>query len=218
MTRLFAGLVAAALVAAAPVRAEETGGTPGAFDFYVLSLSWSPSYCRDKGGERDAEQCRSGRPYGFIVHGLWPQFEQGYPSKCVANPPRIDDRLIRGMLDITPSFRLVIHEWRTHGTCSGLEPEAYFDTVRRAFAKVSIPPEFRQSDRPRQMAAVEVENAFVRENSGLSRDMVAVDCRGNLLREVRVCLDRDLAFRACPEVDRKACRSGRIEVPPVRGP
>jgi ribonuclease T2 len=214
--QLVAGLLAAGLIAAAPAQAEEIGGAPGAFDFYVLSLSWSPSYCRDKGGERDAEQCRSGRPYGFIVHGLWPQFEQGYPSNCIANPPRIDDRLIRGMLDITPSFRLVIHEWRKHGTCSGLEPTAYFDTVRRAFAKVSIPAEFRESTRPRQMAAVEVENAFVRENPGLERDMIAVDCRGNTLREVRVCLSRDLTFRPCAEVDRRACRSGRIEVPPVR--
>lgn len=219
--RGWARLAAALLVATqlTPARAEEAGAnTPGDFAFYVLALSWSPSYCREKGGERDAEQCRSTRPYGFIVHGLWPQLEQGYPANCIASPPRIEDRLVRSMLDIMPSFRLVIHQWRKHGTCAGLDAAGYFDTVRRAFAKVSIPAEFRQADRPREMAPVEVENAFVRDNPGLKRDMVAVTCRSGRLDEVRLCLSRDLAFRPCPEVDRKACRdTRRLEVPPARG-
>ncbi|KAA5602221.1 ribonuclease T2 family protein [Blastochloris sulfoviridis] len=206
-------LAACLVTAPAPARAD----TPGTFDFYVLALSWSPTWCRQEGARREAEQCRSNRPYSFIVHGLWPQFERGYPANCVARPPRLDDRLVRSMLDLTPSFGLILHQWRKHGTCAGLEPAAFFDTVRRAHERVKIPSEFRDPDRPRQMAPVEVENAFVRDNAGLARDMIAVDCREGLLREVRICFSRDLAFRPCPEVDRRACRTGRIEVPPPRG-
>jgi ribonuclease T2 len=47
---------------------------PGQFDYYVLSLSWSPSFC-EASGERGAppqQQCGA-RAYSFVVHGLWPQ-------------------------------------------------------------------------------------------------------------------------------------------------
>src|SRR5262249_49131550 len=55
---------------------------PGKFDFYVLALSWSPSYC-DSLGERAQQQAECGeRPYAFIVHGLWPQYEEGFPEFC----------------------------------------------------------------------------------------------------------------------------------------
>jgi ribonuclease T2 len=52
---------------------------PGQFDFYVLSLSWSPSFCEGReenggGGRSQQIQC-GGRPFSFVVHGLWPQYE-----------------------------------------------------------------------------------------------------------------------------------------------
>jgi ribonuclease T2 len=30
-------------------------------------------------------------------------------------------------------------------------------------------------------------------------------------------MTKDLEFRACPQVDRQACRSPRVSLPPVRG-
>src|ERR1700676_4796019 len=66
---------------------------PGEFDFYVLSLSWSPSFCEEaseRGNEgRSQVQC-GGRPFSFVVHGLWPQYEHGFPDYCVRAPPRLD--------------------------------------------------------------------------------------------------------------------------------
>lgn len=213
------GAVLAAMLAALlcePALAQDRAA-PGGFEFYVLSLSWSPTYCRENRGSRDAQQCRSGRPFGFIVHGLWPQHESGFPESCAANAPRVSDATMRAMRDIMPSNGLIIHQWRKHGTCTGLTPDAYFEATRDAFSRVEIPGEFRDSDRPREFAPIEIENAFIRANAGLGRDMIAVDCRDRLLREVRICLDKSFGFRACPEVDRRACRTPRIEVPPVRG-
>lgn len=189
---------------------------PGRFDFYVLALSWSPSHCETARG-KSREQCESGRPYAFVVHGLWPQHESGYPQDCVVPAPRIDDALIRGMLDLMPERGLVIHEWRRHGTCSGLAAEDYFKLVRRARERVGIPKIFHKIDGYVIVSPDEVENAFVAVNDGLQRDMIAVTCDERRLREVRICLAKDLAFRSCPEIDRRACTRPRLVMPPTRG-
>jgi ribonuclease T2 len=200
------------LLFASPLRAQNV---PGAFDFYLLALSWSPSYCETAGG-RANEQC-GGRPFAFIVHGLWPQHERGYPQDCVAPAPRIDDALIRSMLDVMPARGLVIHEWRKHGTCSGLAAADYFALVRRASQRVYIPKIFQKIDAYVIVSPDEVENAFVAVNDGLKRDMIAVTCDSRRLREVRICFAKDLAFRACPEIDQRACRLPRLVMPPTRG-
>ncbi len=51
----------------------------GQFDFYVLALSWSPSYCeaaQERAPRQTTDQRCAGRPFSFGVHGLWPQYEQ----------------------------------------------------------------------------------------------------------------------------------------------
>src|SRR4051794_4946701 len=134
-------LAAALLIGVAPSAAQQKPqGEPGKFDFYVLSLSWSPSYCdsvQERAAERRGEarpdqQCEGGRPYAFVVHGLWPQYERGFPSWCQVPAPRIPRTLVDGMLDLMPSPRLVFHEWDRHGTCSGLSAQNFFAAVRQA--------------------------------------------------------------------------------------
>ena len=51
------------------------------------------------------------------------------------------------MLDLMPAPHLIYNEWDKHGTCSGLAPRAYFDTVRRARAAVKIPPDYGSLER-----------------------------------------------------------------------
>ncbi len=119
---------------------------PGEFDFYVLALSWSPSYCesvkeRTGSSSRPDPQC-SGRPIAFVVHGLWPQYDQGFPSFCQMPAPRLNREIVGANLDLMPSPRLIFREWDRHGTCSGLSAHAYFDAVRKARAVVKVPPEF----------------------------------------------------------------------------
>jgi len=217
-TRVAVAFVSLVLLldAALPAQAQRRGDEPGRFDFYVLSLSWSPSYC-ESARRADPGQCAQGRPFSFVVHGLWPQHERGYPQFCQRRADWIPEPLLRSMLELMPSRQLVINEWRKHGTCSGLPPEGYFALVRRARERVTIPESFRRLDDYRMVSPNEVETAFMVANPGLESDMIAVDCDRRYLREVRICMGKDLAFRPCPEVDRRACREPRIVMPPIRG-
>ena len=191
---------------------------PGKFDFYVLSLSWSPSFCKDSEdrGREASEQCR-GRPYSFVVHGLWPQYERGFPRNCQVPAPRLNRNIMTSMLDLMPAPGLVFHEWDQHGTCSGMAAQAYFDQVRKARETVKIPEIYNSPNATLTVTPDEVEEAFVTTNPGLSRAAIAVTCGGTRLSEVRICMSKDLKFRDCDEIDRRACRRDKLIMPPVRG-
>jgi len=191
-------------------------GQAGDFDFYVLSLSWSPTYCKQKGADANPHQCDVARPFRFVVHGLWPQYERGFPESCKSAQQRIDRRIAIDMEDIMPSHSLVFHEWRKHGTCSGLTPEDYFGLTRRAYEKITVPAAFRTLTKRGKAAPETVEKAFRLANPGLSEDGIAVTCDRGELEEVRICFTRDLEFRSCDEVDRSGCRAGSLSVPPPR--
>jgi ribonuclease T2 len=192
---------------------------PGQFDFYVLSLSWSPSFCAanaERSFRRPDPQCGP-RPYSFVVHGMWPQYDRGFPEFCQVPAPRLGRNIVGSMLDLMPSPRLVYHEWDRHGTCSGLSQSAYFDTIRKARAVVKIPPQYLELRSPVTVTPDEVEDAFVAANPGLTREGVSVTCGGRRLDEVHICLSRTLQFRDCPEVERRSCRRDRLLMPPMRG-
>lgn len=197
-------------LAGLPAAAEGPG-----FDFYVLSLSWSPSYCEAEGRGADPQQCRAAKPFGFIVHGLWPQRERGYADFCATNEREVPRERLRALRDIMPSDGLIRHEWRKHGSCSGLAQEAYFRTLRRAREAVTIPARFQQVGARRRMAPREVERLFARSNPGLAPEGIAVACRDGRLEEVRICMTSSLDLRPCPEVDRRGCRASTVSVPPL---
>jgi ribonuclease T2 len=216
----FAAVAVAAWVltfsAAAPAQ-DARQNQPGEFDFYVLSLSWSPSFC-DAAGDRAKQQAECGeRPYSFIVHGLWPQYEKGFPEYCQVPSPRLDRNVVSSMLDLMPAPRLIFREWDRHGTCSGLSARAYFETVRKARAVVKIPPEFLEVKSELTVTPDTVEEAFTKANPGLGRSAIAISCDNKRLREIRICMTRDLTFRDCAEVERRSCRRDQLVVPPVRG-
>jgi ribonuclease T2 len=198
---------------------EAKANAPGRFDFYVLALSWSPSFCATRTPARRARdpQC-NGRPFSFVVHGLWPQFEHGYPSYCQVPAPRLDRALVDKMLDLMPSRGLIYHEWNRHGTCAGLSPQAYFATVRQGRAAVTIPRAYRDLGQPITVAPAAVAEAFIKANPGLTRDDMAVACDRKRLTEVRLCLSRDFKFRACPQIVHQTCRRDSVSMPAVRGP
>lgn len=211
MPRLILALI---LFAALPAAAQQPG-TPGKFDYYVLALSWSPSFCETESGKGAAEQCAPGRRHGFVVHGLWPQYQQGgWPAHCAAPAPLPSD-LVRSMLPIMPSRKLVDHQWRKHGTCQGGEPGAYFAATRAAFDRIAIPPPLKAPATPLSLSAAQVERLFAQYNPGLDAQSLVVTCRGRKIAEIRVCLDKDLGFRACGSDLRDRCK-GDILFPPVR--
>ncbi len=190
---------------------------PGKFDFYLLSLSWSPSFCEQAGDRPSARQQCGARPFSFVVHGLWPQYEKGFPEFCQNPPPFIDGRIINSMLDLMPARGLIINEWKKHGTCTGLPARGYFETIRQARAAIKIPPEYLDLKDALTVTPDEVEEAFVKANPGLTRTGIAVTCSSTRLSEVRICLSRDLQFRDCAGLDRRSCRRDKLVMPPVRG-
>ncbi len=192
---------------------------PGEFDFYVLALSWSPSFC-----EAAAERGNSGRsnvqcsrPYSFVVHGLWPHYERGFPEYGQRPSPRLDRNIMTSMLDLMPAPGLIFSEWDKHGTCSGLGARAYFESIRKARAAVKIPEQFLDLSEPKTIAPSDIEEAFIKVNPGLSSSAISVLCTSRRLSEVRVCMSKDMQFRACEEIDRRACRRDEVVMPPVRG-
>jgi ribonuclease T2 len=192
---------------------------PGQFDFYVLALSWSPSYCeaahaRNPNGA-GGMQC-GGRPFAFVVHGLWPQYEKGFPSYCQVPAPRLERGIVAGALELMPSPSLVMHEWQRHGTCSGLSAAAYFETIRKARAVVKIPADYLDLAAPVSVTPDAVAEAFVKVNPGLERADMAIACDKTRLTEVRLCIAKDFSFHACPDIARRTCKHDKVEMPAIR--
>jgi ribonuclease T2 len=213
--------IAAVTMTGAASAQDRRQNAPGEFDFYVLSLSWSPSFCEaasERGGTGRSQQAQCGeRAFSFVVHGLWPQYEHGFPNYCQRPSPRLDRNIMTSMLDLMPAPGLIFSEWDKHGTCSGLGARAYFETIRKARSAVKIPADYLELSDPKTVAPAEVEDAFIKANPGLSSSAIAVTCDSTRLSEVRICLSKELQFRACDEIDRRACRRDQVVMPPVRG-
>jgi ribonuclease T2 len=184
------------------------------FDYYVLSLSWSPQHCATDGRD-DSQQCGAGRRYDFIVHGLWPQYETGAPENC-AGDRRVSDATLKGMREVMPSDGLIRYQWRKHGVCSGLDENDYFRKVRDARAALTIPETFRAGSVKVRTTAAAIRDEFVAANSDLRREMIALRCDGQYLAEVRVCLDPSLKGRRCGADVGSNCRATPVIVRPVR--
>jgi ribonuclease T2 len=213
---LFAALLCVVSSAIARHHNRDGDAQLGVFDYYMLSLSWSPAYCLSSPG---AAECSGPRHYGFIVHGLWPQNEQGWPQYCNVHVP-VPDGVVQEIADIMPARQLVYHEWSAHGTCSGLDPAGFFALVRRAYASVKLPPQLADARQPLQQSPESLARAFADANPGLAAQSIVVTCSGQSvprLREVHVCLDRELKPRACSaDAVREACRAPALLVPPIR--
>ena len=214
-------LIVAALLCAVSASARHrgnrtSGGEPGDFSYYLLSLSWSPAFCLSS---PNSAECSGARRFGFIVHGLWPQNEKGWPENCDVQS-QVPDDVAKGISDLMPARGLINHEWTAHGSCSGLDPAAFFSLVRRAHDEIVIPSEFSQPSQPIQQSPAAVLGAFQRANPKLPPLSLVVTCSGQgapRLREVRVCMDRNLSPRACSaDAARGACRAPTLIVPPVR--
>lgn len=207
-------------------RSEQRANVPGNFDYYTLVLSWSPTHCAAQPSKKKDPQCSpkvGKRPYAFILHGLWPQYTRGYPERCWTRfKPYVPRRVINGMLDIMPSTGLIIHEYKKHGTCSGLKPEGYFSLSRRIFNRIKIPQRYVLPQKPQMVSPDTLISEFIAANPvlGLQPDMLVVSCggAGNRLREVRLCMSKDGDPRPCGnhESQRRLCNARRMYVPPVR--
>jgi len=217
-----AGLLLLPLLIATPGHksAAKSYNRAGQFDYYALVLSWSPSYCASRRhGKRDP-QCNGGRPYAFVMHGLWPQYNRGYPKYCrMKGRAWVPKKVISAMLDIMPSPRLIIHEYKKHGTCAGLTAQAYYKQARSIFNKVTIPERYQHTSKTLLVSPREIEQDFLKSNPKMTADMISVSCsRRGRLRELRICFTKSGELKKCGinENQKRLCRQPKIALPPVR--
>ncbi len=214
MHTLFAGLIAAFISLNSPAVAE--GERAGAFDYYVVSLSWSPNWCLREGDARNSPQCDAGTGHGWILHGLWPQFHRGFPSFCqTANRPP-SRRMTSEMADIMGTSGLAWHQWKKHGTCTGLSAEDYYALSREAYARIVRPNVFRRLQRKVKLPASVVEEAFLKANPDLEADSVTITCRADLIHEARICLSKNLNPVPCGQDVVHDCRMKDAVFAPLR--
>jgi ribonuclease T2 len=214
MRKLFAGLMAA-FIAAAPV-AEAGNNKAGVFDYYVLSLSWSPNWCLAEGDSRKSEQCESGSGHGWIMHGLWPQFHRGYPAFCQTAERPPSRGMTAKMADVMGTAGLAWHQWKKHGTCTGLSAAAYYQLSRDAYARVVRPAIFRKLERKVMLPASVVEDAFLESNPDMSADGITITCRNNQIQEARICLSKSLAPVPCGQDVVRDCTLKKAVFAPLR--
>jgi ribonuclease T2 len=190
-------------------------GRAEAFDYYVLALSWNPSWCALTGDARAAPECAVGTGRGFTLHGLWPQHEAGWPENCVAVARDPSRRETAAQADIMGSGGLAWHQWVKHGRCTGLAPEAYFAAARTAYAAVALPESPHDVSRITPGALLAQLRAL---NPDLPEDGAIVTCRAGMAGEVRLCLTKALDPRPCaPDVLARACATERpVLLPPPR--
>jgi len=195
-------------------------GKPGKFDYYALALSWSPTFCTSAAGRNSQQQCATGRKFAFVVHGLWPQYTRGWPQFCRRKAPYLPNRLIRSFYDITPSKRLIIHQWKKHGTCSGLDARAYFSLAREFFAQIKIPARYLSPGRTILTTPEQLREDFIKTNRLLNKDMISIQCGNSTararLREVRICFSRSGQLMKCGRNEARQCRARQLALPPVR--
>lgn len=190
----------------APASNEIAANTPNQhFDYYLLNLSWSPEYCHSHPSDIQCTQHST-----FVLHGLWPQNSDGtYPQNC-SNAPGPSNPLQYS--DIYPDPGLLQHEWKTHGTCSGLTADAFFTTARTAFRTVILPATLTEINHQLSMPPTKIIDLFTTANPDIPATSLAISCGNNYLTAVEVCLDKSLHPTACGPI--RSCRANSVRIPP----
>ena len=208
-------MVVIAAVAAMPLSAAKKKAAPPAFTYYLLSLSWAPDFCAQPGKGSDPNECGVGKKVGFVVHGLWPQGDNGPgPENC---PPAssVPSAIVQTMLTYIPTESLIQHEWKTHGTCSGMSVTDYFAAVRKVRDSVTIPAEFKVPAQTQKLSPKAIEAAFAAANPSFPKTAFRTSCTGGALQEARLCFSKDLSPRACTP-SAGECSAPTMKVLPVR--
>jgi len=206
-------ILSAICLAASPAVAQNIAGD---FDYYVMALSWSPTWCVIEGDARQSPQCDDDEDHGWILHGLWPQYEEGWPANCRTGFRAPSRRDTSEMAEIMGTSGLAWHQWNKHGVCSGLSSQDYYALSREAYGRITRPDVFRRLERAVTLPASVVEDAFVRANPELERDQITVTCKQGYIQEARICLTRDLQFRDCGKDVRRDCSMTSAQLDPIR--
>lgn len=203
-------IITVSLTTAASARKHHKKRPSAAFDYYLLSLSWAPTYCASHPADRSSE-CKTGNHTAFVLHGLWPSSNANpmQPVSCKPASP-VSASIVRHMLEYFPSKYLVQHEWNKHGTCSGNSPAEYFTKAEQAYKAVQVPAQYRNLDHSEQISVQAIEQDFAQANSA-PVEAFRLSCHAGWLVAVEACLDKDLHYQACPKSARE-CTSREVKL------
>ncbi len=185
----------------------QTSNVAGKFDYYALTLSWSPNYCAAK-GNGDPQQCGNGKQLGFVLHGLWPQYNRGYPQSCTTEA--FNPHMIKQFPNLYPSKQLYTHEWEKHGTCSGLTQPQYHQLAKTLKNGVTIPDRYQHPSQPFRVTLAEFKQDFVQANPSFTENNIAPSCSGSgrFFQEVQVGYAKDgKPVALSPDVLRRSQKS-----------
>jgi ribonuclease T2 len=189
-----------------------TASVSSNFDYYLLALSWAPEFCAAHGSDATSSECDPRRHFGLVVHGLWPQNNDGtYPQNCAPARP-VAEQTVQHMLAVMPARGLIQHEWATHGTCSGLAAQDYFAAVEKAFDALKVPSEYRAPPQTISASPSEIEQKFAEANHA-PRGAFRVSCSKGEFTALQVCLTPDLQYRDCGSL--RDCRARQVTILPV---
>ncbi|MBL8573876.1 MAG: hypothetical protein JNM13_09385 [Hyphomicrobiaceae bacterium] len=193
------------------------------FDHYVLALSWQPAFCETHANK---PECRALDAADFaasnlVLHGLWPNDalaeEPAYCGVaaseratdesgqwCELPPPGADREIESALQDLMPGAASCLdrHEWLKHGTCSGLDADAYFAASARlteGFQATRLAGVLRHSV-GREIPLIRLVEAFRLDFGAEAGAALTITCRRSggraYLAEIRVALRRDAVDRA----------------------
>jgi ribonuclease T2 len=187
--------------------------TPGVFDYYLFVLSWAPEFCATHQSSMSSGECDPNRHYGFVVHGLWPQNNDGsWPKDCGGAQP-VSNEIVREMLPVMPARGLIQHEWATHGTCSGLSSQQYFGNIQQLYKSMKVPQEYQHPSAQFSAAPGDIEQKFAQAN-GASQAAFRVSCSSGEFVAIEACFDKNLKYRDCGS-SAKECRAPQVKVLPT---
>ncbi len=211
-------VVIAAVAATMPLTAakkKKKASPPAAFTYYLLALSWAPDFCAQAGAAKNPAECGTGKKIGFVVHGFWPQGDTTRgPENCGPASP-VANSIIQTMLSYIPTASLIQHEWKTHGTCSGLSAADYFAAVRKARDSVTIPDEFKAPSQTLSLSPSAIEQAFASANPNFPKTAFRTSCTAGDLQEARICFGKNVSPQACTQ-SAGECAMPAMKVLPVR--
>jgi ribonuclease T2 len=183
------------------------------FDYFLLTLSWAPEFCATNPNGRTSAECDPKKHMGLVVHGLWPQYDNGrWPQDCASTPP-VASATVDHMMPIMPGTQLIQHEWAKHGTCSGLSTQDYFGEIEKLYNGLQVPDNFKKPSSSSEAVPADIEQKFAAANNA-PKAAFRISCPQNDFSAVEICLAKNFQYQACPNT-LKECRANKIEVRPV---
>jgi ribonuclease T2 len=193
-----------------------TAQVHGQFDYYLLALSWAPEFCAQPAeAAANPLECATGRGVRFIVHGLWPEQNEGKSPESCGPAKKVSKGMVNDLLSYMPSPALIQYEWATHGTCSGLNQDQYFTKVLLARAAVQIPVQMASIASTETESPGQIEAQFAGANPSFPKGAFRTACRDGALTEVRACFDKELKPRVCTS-GAGECRASILTIRPPR--